>query len=82
MPTLGGGIKNFDCFCAPLRAHGWEMYNLNDIILYWIYHANNWVRNIIWRVPVRPYGRRVGKYTISIILVCTGYIMPTIGVGI
>ena len=69
-------------FCTPLRAQGWQIYNFNNISLNWIYHANNWVRNIIWRVPVRPYGHMVGKYTISIILVFTGYIMATIGGGI
>ena len=36
-----------------------------NIILYRIYHANNWGRNIILRVSVRPYGRRDWKYTIS-----------------
>ena len=66
-------------FCAPLRAQGWEIYNFNNISLYWIYHANNWGRNIILRVSVRPYGRRDWKYTISKILFCIGYIMPTLG---
>ena len=67
-----GEEYNLESFCAPLRAQGWEIYNFNNISLYWIYHANNCGRNIILRVSVRPYGRRVGKYTISMILVCTG----------
>ena len=75
--TWGRNI-NFYCFCAPLRARGLEIYNFKNIILYRIYHANTWGKNIFLRVSVHPYGRRVGKYTISIILVCTGYIMPTI----
>ena len=41
-------------FCAPLRAQGWEIYNFNNISLYWIYHANNWGRNIIWIVDISP----------------------------
>ena len=73
-----GEEYNLEGFCAPLRARGLEIYNFKNIILYRIYHANTWGKNIFLRVSVHPYGRRVGKYTISIILVCTGYIMPTI----
>ena len=35
-----GEEYNFEGFCAPLRAQGLEIYNLKNIILYWIYHAN------------------------------------------
>ena len=74
-----GEEYNLEGFCAPLRAQGLEIYNFKNIILYRIYHANNWGRNIILRVSVRPYGRRDWKYTISKILFCIGYIMPTLG---
>ena len=77
-----GEEYNLEGFCAPLRAQGLEIYNFKNIILYRIYHANNWGRNIILRVSVRPYGRRDWKYTISKILFCIGYFMPTIGGGI
>ena len=79
--TWGRNI-NFDCFCAPLRAQGLELYNFKNNILYRIYHANTWGRIIILRVSVRPYGRRDWKYTISKTLFCIGYFMPTIGGGI
>ena len=45
--TWGRNI-NFDCFCAPLRAQGWEIYNFNNISFYWIYHANNWGREVMF----------------------------------
>ena len=74
-----GEEYNFEGFCAPLRAQGLEIYNFKNISLYRIFHANNWGRNIILRVSVRPYGRAAWKYIISKILFCIGYIMPTLG---
>ena len=34
-------------FCAPLRAQGLEINNFKNIILYRIYHANTWGKNIV-----------------------------------
>ena len=40
---------------------GWEIYNFNNIDLFWIYHTNTWGRNSILRVSVRPSGAGLGQ---------------------
>ena len=42
-----GEEYNFEGICAPLRAQGLEIYNFKNIILYLIYHANTWGKNIV-----------------------------------
>ena len=46
--------KKTDKLVRTLRAQGWQIYNFNNISLYWIYHANNWGKNIIWIVDISP----------------------------